>query len=96
MDYIEGEGEHNLCWFFHLAPGLSVERDETSFNSLIIKISDSPYVKFCAPSDVQLNIQDSWYSAQYAYKEVNPCLVALWDGPLPEGKISFNWKINSI
>ncbi|MHB0858713.1 MAG: alginate lyase family protein [Anaerolineae bacterium] len=89
-DHVEGEGPHHLCWYFHLAPGLSVRWSEVS-EGFLIEQDNVPRVIALSPTGVQVHIRSSWYSSSYGIKEPAPMLVGTWHGGIPIGGMRFHW-----
>lgn len=68
-DILEGTGEHDLCWHFHLAPGISATmqspgrvRIETMGRRYILASLDS----------IEAGINNAWYSPSYGVRL--PCV----------------------
>ncbi len=94
-DYVEGEGIHDLRWFFHFAPDLSLRWSDAS-EHFLVEERGSSYVTVVPPPGVQVHIKSGWYSSRYGYREPNPLLVATWRGEIPIGGASFGWKLQHV
>jgi len=94
-DHVEGEGFHDLRWFFHFAPDLSLRWDDAS-EHLLVGERGSPYVIVAPPAGVRVHIKSGWYSSRYGHKEPNPLLMATWRGEIPIGGASFGWKFQHV
>lgn len=91
IDDLEGEARHQLSWFFHFAPSLSL-RWSASSEHLMVEEHDSPYAIVVPPSGVHVDIRTGWYSSSYGHKEPTPLLVATWRGEIPAAGLHFSWK----
>jgi hypothetical protein len=94
-DHLEGEGIHDLSWFFHFSPDL-ILRWVNSSNNLCIEINTHPYVIVFPPTGLQVYIERGWYSSRYGHKQANPLLVATWNGEIPLNGASFTWKYQQV
>jgi Heparinase II/III-like protein/Heparinase II/III N-terminus len=63
-DRITGEGQHELAWHFHAAPGvrLSIEADA------IILANGAVRVRLSLPAGLAAEISDAWYSPSYGVR----------------------------
>ncbi|MHB1295054.1 MAG: alginate lyase family protein [Anaerolineae bacterium] len=89
-DHVEGEGAHDLTWYFHLAPSLTVRWSDVS-EGFLIEQDNEPRVIALSPTGVQVQIRSSWYSPSYGVKEPAPMLVGTWRGGIPIGGMRFHW-----
>jgi hypothetical protein len=94
-DTLSGHGVHDIDWFFHFAPDLSLRWDRSS-DHLAAEACGTPYVKIKPPQDVELDIKRGWYSPKYGHKERNPVLVATWHGEIPIDGILFDWYFRYV
>jgi hypothetical protein len=90
-DNLQGEGVHDVSWFFHFAPDLSLCWS-TASEYLVVQEGNSPCVTVLPPRDVAVRIESGWYSSGYGQKEPNPLLRATWQGRMPVGGVTFSWK----
>jgi hypothetical protein len=82
LDNAEIDGEHDLRWHFHFAPGLNLQQE----NDKLIFINGASDTFFLAyPTALKLHLYDGWYSASYGVKKECTCL----DFTLPAKKSSF-------
>jgi len=95
IDHVEGEGNHDLSWFFHFAPRLSVRWSDAPGN-LLVEERGRPYVMVVPAAGVQLQIKSGWHSSRYGCKESNSLLVATWRGGIPVGGLRLGWKFRHI
>lgn len=93
-DHFVGDGVHEVSWFFHLAPNLTLSQTDTLQN-VLVEADDRPFVSVTAPLGAQVHIQSSWYSSGYGIKEINPVLVATWRGLVPSQGASFAWEFRA-
>jgi hypothetical protein len=94
-DHVEGEGIHDLRWFFHFAPDLFLRWDDAS-EHFLVEERGSPYVIVIPPPGVQVHIKNGWYSSRYGHKEPNPLLVATWHEEIPADGARFGWKFQYV
>ena len=96
IDSFTGRDEHTLEWFFHFAPGLSLNLDERL--SVVTVLKDGhPFVKVNIPENILVTeLRPSWYSSQYGVKEENQCLYVKWNGELDGRGIPFRWQLQLI
>jgi len=90
-DCLEGEGIHELSWFFHFAPDLSLRWCDGS-EHLSVERHGVPCMLIVPPAGVQVHIKCGWYSPSYGQKESNSLLAATWHGGIPIGGVRFGWK----
>ncbi len=95
-DSIRGSGEHEVTWFFHFSPELTLHNEMPGSGRLIVKNLETIIAVLFAPSGVSLKIQTGWYSEQYQKKRENTCLKASWKGIIPDKGMDFSWEIQHI
>jgi uncharacterized heparinase superfamily protein len=92
-----GEKPHDVKWFFHVAPDLTLESDATSEQLILVKdAAGSALVRIVLPAEVKVQIESSWYSASYGHKQPNQRLVATWRGPIPDEGLRFAWGFQRV
>jgi hypothetical protein len=94
-DRLENDGLHGLTWFFHFAPGLTQQFDDSG-RLLILKETGDPFVLVTPPDHVIKELRTSWYSPTYLKKVERPLLFAAWSGEIPPGGKSFTWNFHHI
>jgi hypothetical protein len=94
-DNLAGDGVHDVSWFFHFAPGLSLCRVDTT-ESILVQEHGTPFVLVIPPVGVQVDLGSGWYSSRYGIKEPNPELIATWRGDIPSDGVNFGWKFQLI
>ena len=94
-DTLLGERVHNVSWFFHFAPDLSLRLSD-DFKPLIIGEKGKKLIIASPPPDVCIQTGSSWYSKNYGVKVENPLLKAFWEGEIPSSGKSFCWIFESI
>ena len=70
-DIIDGEGNHDLSWYFHFAPGLTVTQEKEHL--VMMKHHDQMFF-LSYPMQFKLHLNNGWYSPSYGVKE--KCLFA--------------------
>ncbi len=94
VDVFKGQGEHILEWFFHFAPGLTIDLHD----GFLTVIKDGcPFVNVYFPDDFPTpQLRSTWYSKQYDAKEENYELHGKWIGSLDSRGTSFRWQFQLI
>jgi hypothetical protein len=95
IDNFQGEGEHEISWFFHFAPSLYLRKSNT-FDHLVLEEQGIPLVFTMPPSSVQVHIENGWFSSNYGHKEPNPLLRATWSGRIPIDGVRFEWRFEDV
>jgi hypothetical protein len=65
VDVLEGQGRHRVRWHFHCAPGTAVRPAAGGRIELAV---GSVNVRLCAAPELNLRIQDAWYSPSYGVR----------------------------
>jgi hypothetical protein len=96
VDRFMGPAEHKLEWFFHFAPGLSLQLHEGEHVLTVLR-EGCPFLIMHMPSNgIRYQLRDTWYSYQYAFKQGNQGLHAQWQGGLEGEGVSFHWQFQLV
>ncbi len=80
---------HEVKWFFHFAPDLTVEQQD---GRVWVKNNEDNFlIELMPPADVILNIEAGEFSSNYGRKQPNQVVVAKWQGTVSGTR--FIWKI---
>jgi len=91
-DSFSGNSKHKIEWFFNFAPGFDFELQKTE---RILKVSKDGvlFINVHIPeSNIDAQLDDAWYSDQYAVKQNTQKLHAQWQGALKKQGEKFSWK----
>jgi hypothetical protein len=96
VDKFTGRGEHMVEWFFHFAPGLELNLDESRQTVTVLKDARLYVIVHIPNGGVRPQLRDSWYSHQYGLKQCNRELYAQWHGELDGNGVSFHWRFQLV
>ena len=89
-DTLDGEGIHELSWYFHFPPSLSLHQSEID-QQVMVKEQGKPFVAIHVPPQVRAEVKSDWLSREYGRKESNPLLVGTWRGEILASGVRFLW-----
>ena len=96
VDSFTGSEEHTLEWFFHFAPDLELELDETGRTGTVLRDGQCWLLVHLPDGGVRSQLRDSWYSHQYGLKQANRELYAQWRGEVDGGGAHFRWRFEVV
>ena len=95
-DTFAGKGEHKIEWFFNFAPGFDFELQKER-RILKVKKSGALFLNIQMPEGkIDTELDDAWFSSQYAIKQSTHKLHAQWQGMLNTSGEKFSWKFELI
>jgi hypothetical protein len=95
-DEFSGNDKHKIEWFFNFAPGFDFELKETE-KILEVNKNGAHFLNVVMPnSNISAELDDAWYSYQYATKQSTNKLHVQWQGTLKEKGEKFNWKFELV
>ena len=95
IDHLEGDGVHDISWYFHFAPDLAVKWTKKS-GCLLVRRDSRSFAVIRHPGEVQVQIKSGWHSPYYGHKQANTVIVATWHGEIPRTGTHFTWEFRFI
>ncbi|KAB2860097.1 MAG: hypothetical protein F9K46_10540 [Anaerolineae bacterium] len=84
---------HEVKWFYHFAPDLTVEQQN---RRVLVKNDAASFsIDVNPPAEVKLSIEMGEFSSNYGRKQPNQILIATWQGAVSEMRFVWKFERNS-